>query len=195
MVVGNVRLERYMAHRTLVYRIAHTLARRFDLPSEDMIDEGLFYLAGLTFQEGMFDATRGEAKVGGASRWDGRSSISSWIYQNVYWSLWIYATKRKKRREVSMEEDFDRASRGPSWVEKLMAEVGEEGRALLSVLFEAPGELSGVLWTDAKAGPRPRRCGRKGREAVTRHLLREGWDEARVARAWSEVELYFVASA
>lgn len=193
MIIRNVRAELFVRYQRMVYSIAKKISVRFNRPYYEVVDEALGHLAGLCghWLE-KYDPKKG-------------AQPQTWIYQCVYWSLWVHYDRESKAKRVELQEVEEREA-PRSWAETVLSEVGDEGRALLTVLFEAPGEVAKVLWSvepqkkvkvegtvvpvEVKK-PRMRtvHARRHGKKAITRYLKKElGWAEERVQRAWAEVE-------
>jgi hypothetical protein len=80
----------------------------------------------------------------------------------------------------------------PCWVQSLWSELGQEGRMLLRVVFEAPGALAEELWSARERAGISRIRVRNGgsttkRRALRRYLKSQGWDAQQVERGWSQI--------
>lgn len=112
----------------------------------------------------------------------GACSPTTWVYHLLHWQLTTYCTRKRPRYSVFSQADTDsRVAFVPAktnWRERLMQNLGDDARAIVSTITSAPEELADILV--------PRRK-KQARRAVTQYLKKQGWDEQRVDRAWDEV--------
>lgn len=194
--IRNVRAELFVRYQAMAVDISRKIATRFNRPYAEMEEEALSQLAWV--------CARWTNPENG-SRYNGKKDAApqTWIYQCVYWHLWIYAEKEGKRRQVALQE-ADGKEVQCGWAEGVLGEVGEEAQALLRVLFEAPGEVAGALWRTEEQrnvvlngvsvpvevrAPKQRltKVAGRGREAVSSYLQGRGWEDGQIERAWHEV--------
>lgn len=154
----------FIKYKKLAYKVAHAFATKYERPYWEMVDEALHALA-----------------LEICNRWHvydpKKSKPSTWLYQAIYWHLLTYCTNPKKARERPLEEVMGHAHRS-SWLDNLLRELGEEGRALLSIILEAPGELEETLSYRAPV---------RSRRAVREYLEEQEWSEDEIEYAWTEV--------
>lgn len=178
----NVRGDLWVRYHGLALSLAMRFSRTHGKPLRELVDEVEGALAVLL--------------CGDWKRFEGSST---WMYTKLYWHLMEYCRRETKRAmeslDVSAVEEEPPAILAvtPGWLEVMWSELGQEGRMLLRVVFEAPGALAEELWTTR------RRCGikravlrRKGPEqmkkAVLLHLQRERWPEEQIRMAWKQVQ-------
>lgn len=208
----NRRAAYFERYDRIVKSLAGHYSEMYRRPRQEFLDEGRSHLAWILCnsfglegveKEWTFDESRG-------------GSISTWIYGSIYWHLRCYADARVarwKKEKGSLESSEVRSKVARvGWVERLLSSVGTEGRALLQIVLEAPGELGDVLWRRAdrtvvhegrktrdydnvanvsgKPGSKShKRSGERLRGAVVDYLRgTEEWDECRIERALQEVE-------
>jgi DNA-directed RNA polymerase specialized sigma24 family protein len=73
-------------------------------------------------------------------------------------------------------------------VERLWGELGNEGRMLLRVVFEAPGALGEELWVTKRDVVKLKRGTKEKRAAVLKHLRRAQWNRRQIHLAFKQVE-------
>ena len=162
----DIRALRFERWKGLVTRIALDIAKRWNRPASEVIEEAYSHLAFKVCAKWDIDPSKG--------------ATSTWIYQCAYWHLWIWCEKNARARGVGLlPEEADRPARG-SWFHALLTELGDEARVLVLALVEAPGELAGTV---------SHRAPTRSRRAVRRYLEKtEGWNPYQFERVWGEVE-------
>lgn len=138
-----------------VLQYSRALANRYSLPVKELEDEGLSAL-GLAI-----------------------SSREEHILKSVYWALRkliLYRLRRSQRLTSGLKD----SSGIPDPLFALWSVLSDEGRFLVRVILEAPGELIDVLTP---------RAPKRSKKAVVKHLRKsEGWSRLKVQRVWKEVE-------
>lgn len=104
-----------------------------------------------------------------------------WAYQQIYWRLLDFCTRRPHRRyEVQLSEKTDFKAKG-RWMDGFLKMLGEDARIVVSTILHAPGEIMEEIMP--KSSPRTR----------TRIALEDyfedqaGWSLSRFDEAWREV--------
>ena len=193
----NTRAELYTRFQGMAVSVSRKIAERFNRPYHEMEEEALSHL-GHICAKWEDPNNRSRFKKGK------KVQPQTWIYQCLYWHLWIYAEKEAGRKQVELKEADGKVQK-VGWREAIFQEVSAEGQALLRVLFEAPGEVAEALWSvepqrtvtlmgktvpvEVKT-PRLRlaRAEAKGLEVVATYLQEEhGWTEALFEKAWRDV--------
>jgi len=115
----------------------------------------------------------------------------TWFYSKIYWSLHDYCWKKAQSPEVPLRDGFDQEEEA-GWLSVLLKELSEEGKALVNIVCEAPGELAHVLWFLPKkgsvVGPKPMWAPKKQRRKLKQYLRDNRWSEEKIERAWEEVQ-------
>lgn len=174
MKIINTRAELYKRYRRLAYSLASKMAQKFNRPYRELLEESLHALA---FAVCAYWTTG--VQVLPTSKLDKtKCQAVTWLYQCIYWHLMDYCMKPAKRRELPLQEAKDKAKQ-VTWLTALRAELGEEGRALLGIVLEAPGALAHEL------SPR---APQRSRKALQAYLTQVGWDTLRIERAWTQME-------
>lgn len=178
------RAQRFVKYKRMVGRLGERASRASGLRMQDCIDEAEGCLALLLCEQWhRFDEARG--------------AESTWITWQVRGHLGDFR-KREQRRQITPLEDPDRLVKPDCWIERLWSELEDEGRKLLRVIFEAPGELASELWTvclrkvgddlDLCEVPQMHHLKRGGhRERVINHLRKNGWGEQKIEKAFHQV--------
>jgi len=155
----------FQRYHKLVYKIAKNISEKYNRPYHEMVAEGL---GALTWEiwgrDGHFD----EKKAG----------RSHWYYQSIYWHLVCYCDKLRKTTTFDIDHCEHPAFKR-SWIEGLLRELGDEGKELVRIICEAPGELAAELAPRAPV---------RSRAAVRRYLSSENWTDHKIERVWHEVE-------
>lgn len=158
----------FTKYEKLALSAASAVSRRTGVNYSELRDESLSILGGIVFE-----------------RWDNfdveKSCASTWIYTKVYRYLQNHVVRRgtRGRREGQICEESTAAVVKKSRIESLLAEVGDEGWALLKILFEAPGDLAQSLTPSAPA---------RSLTAIRRYLSEGRWKQETIDRAFSQVE-------
>lgn len=183
MRVTNPKADLFRRYRKLAFKVASNFAERFRRPYHEMVDEALFGMA-----------------MEICNRWDKfdpeRASHSTWLYQACYWHLMNHClyevgldSKRPPRASLDAALEVEAPPR--YWAEALWQELGEEGRALLLIVLDCPGDLARVLTTRRvlERGAKDPAVIEDSRNKLIEFLITElGWDDATVERAWEQVE-------
>lgn len=153
-------------YRGLVYKIAFKISQKYNRPYHEMVEEGL---GALTWE-----------LWGRSDHYDPeKAGRSHWYYQSIYWHLVCYCDKLKKVGSMWNIDECEHPPYKSSWVESLLQELGEEGKELVRIICEAPGELASEIAPRAPV---------RSRAAVRRYLSSENWGEQKIERVWHEVE-------
>ena len=80
--------------------------------------------------------------------------------------------------EDDEEESIEPAQETRSLVERILSEVSEDGRVIVSLIFETPAELKGLLSSRKPV---------ESRKQLWHYLRKFGWTMARVVTAFTEV--------
>lgn len=158
----------FESYRRVAGNTALRFARKYGFPVAELEDEAMS-IVGLVLAE-----------------WEG-SGVEVrkpyfWLYHNLEWSLSTYCLKRMKARQRARGSDkLDKSTARTGWLEGLMRDLGEDARALVETILQAPTEIAADL------APRTRR---RGRAAIHRYMEeKQGWSPTRIATAWQEVEV------
>lgn len=157
-------------HENLARSVAKKVSELTGRPYSELEDEALDILAKVLME-----------------KWQGfdpsKSCESSWIYRSVYFLLLNRCRKMRKRfrREGESIEGMteEPTHRGPSRLETLFSELGQEGKALLYIISRAPGDLIFMLSPDAPT---------RSRNAINNYFELVHFGKLRVEKAWSQVE-------
>jgi hypothetical protein len=161
--------------------LASKMAFSFCLPVREVLEEARSYFAVLLCEKWVdYDSSR--------------SSPMTWIYTKVRYHLLTYCRKRKK--EESRLSELEDTPASPHWIQEMWCELGQEGRSLLRIIFEAPGVLGEELWEWRSRYGRVRmRLKPQGylrahaKDCVLSYLRDEAqWDEEYIERAWRQLE-------
>lgn len=161
-------------YEKLALGAAAAVSRRTGVAYSELQDEALSLLGQLVLE-----------------RWDGfdstKARASTWIYKKVYHNLQNFLVARGKRirREGTTLHEENEPEQKRSTVERLLEEVGDEGWALLRIMFEAPGDLALSLNPAAPT---------RSINAINRFLTDGCWKPETIDRAWEQVEYCLTAS-
>lgn len=172
----------FIQYRGLAVWIGVKLARKFRQSVSEVVEEAESALAILLMEKwGMFNPKKGSA--------------TTWIYHQLYWHLFSYCEERAQEDDDYVSLDGFDVGEPRGRLEVMWSELGNEGRMLLRVVFEAPGVLGGELWgwkRDGSVKLRVHAEGRineKKRAAVVRYLKRgAGWPREQIVEAFKQVE-------
>lgn len=159
----------FIKYEKLALSAASAVSKRMGVRYSELQDEALSILGRLVFEQ-----------------WDSfdveKSCASTWIYTKVYRYLQNHCIRRgtrSKRESLLQDENHPATEMKRSPLEKLLAEVGDEGWALLRILFEAPGELAHSLTPQAPA---------RSEASIRRYLTEGRWKPETIERAFSQVQ-------
>lgn len=198
VTISEPRAALFRQHRQMVFRIALKFSEKWGVSLDDLLYEGTWALEHEVCERwGRFDPSK--------------ASATTWCYHAIYWHLMRHCTShiKQKARETPLsafDADNDEprggchAHEGNTWepvsrvgfVERLLREVGEEGRALVRVILEAPGELADAFSPRIVSESHKRRVWvtniRRSRKVLRSHLRGMGWSGDEIRRAWNQVE-------
>lgn len=171
-IPDDIRAERlFVKYEKLALSAARAIAAKYGRSYSELADESLSILARLVVE-----------------KWDSfdpsKASACTWIYQKVYFNLANHCVALSKHfNREGTPIDAEPPHRGRTRLEALFAEIGEEGRALLNIIVNAPGDLAYSLSPNAPV---------RSVNAIRRHLRDEGWDDETTERAWTQLEVSLV---
>lgn len=188
VTISEPRAALFRQHRQMVFRIALRFSEKFGVSLDDLLYEGTWALEHEVCERwGRFDPEK--------------ASATTWCYHAIYWHLMRHCTSHMKTKgRESVFSAFDPEDGDDSWeptarvgfVERLLREVGEEGRALVRVILEAPGELADAFSPRMVSESHKRRVWvtniRRSRKVLRSHLRGMGWSGDEIRRAWNQVE-------
>jgi len=174
--IRNPRLELYREHLPMMGFLGEKFSKRTGVNVDDLVEEAQESLGILLCDGwGSYDA--------------GKASPTTFIYMKTYWHLMSWC--REQGREKVMPE-VDEVVAKECWIQRMWSELGEEGRSLLRIIFEAPGALEDELWEcrkrRGKMRVRLRRRGAETKGVILRYLRDEEWSEGYIKRAFSQIE-------
>lgn len=158
-------------YEPMIRKIAGRMAKRYpNIPYDDLVAEGIW---GAWSQMGDYDSTR--------------CCLCTWVYRTAYHKMLDLCLHRVKRsRSVTLYGDKEEitAPAKTSFVEKLRAELSEEGRLLLDVVLQAPEELHDALTVRRKV---------TGRRKLVNYMIDvHDWKPAQVERVFEEIRTALV---
>lgn len=109
-----------------------------------------------------------------------KAQRTTWIYQKIYFGLLSHCFNKKPWEPLRPTEEmhnFEQHSSG--WLEEVLMDLEDEGRVLIHVLLEAPGELRERITLMRAASVRQHVAGYLRRRAA--------WDDVQFQRAWEQV--------
>lgn len=188
VTISEPRAALFRQHRQMVFRIALKFSEKFGVSLDDLLYEGTWALEHEVCERwGRFDPAK--------------ASATTWCYHAIYWHLMRHCTSHMRQKgKESVFSAFDPEDGDDSWepvsrvgfVERLLREVGEEGRALVRVILEAPGELADAFSPRMVSESHKRRVWvtniRRSRRVLRSHLRGMGWSGDEIQRAWNQVE-------
>ncbi len=163
----------WLRYQPIVYNLAWKFSKKYGRPLEEMVDVGHGVMA-ITICDGSYNSEK--------SKW------VTWIWQKVYWALTNYCQRNKRKREVPIiDEDYERPAK-VSWLERIFRELSDEGKTLLRVICEAPGELANTLFGERGVQDSVQDSVQVGKAVLFEFLEQNDWEKDKIDRAWKEVE-------
>jgi hypothetical protein len=158
----------FKRHLPLARFLAARFAKTFNAPLQELIDEAEGILALVCCQ------------------WDEdydpkRAAPSTWVYRNIYHGLLNLKTRKRHTQSLSTADGQDLLRQMPAkqnWLERLIRDLGEDARAIVQTLLDAPREIAEDL-----SPRRPKRAA----AALRQFLVAHGWGDDKINNAWQEV--------
>lgn len=162
--------ELYHRYAKMASSIARNFSQKYGKPLPEMADEAKRAL-GLAIAEWKLKYNRH------------RSCPSTYVYQAIFWHLTSICQPRARTRSTSYTDPSlldSYHSKKESWYSRIWNDVGEEGRAFLRILFEAPGELQRTL---SHAAPK------RSHKRLVKYLRDHDWSSSEIQNAMKQVRL------
>jgi len=169
---GNAeKVRAWESHQALAVKLASQFAAHYEMPHSELVIEANAILTDELFVRQKYDSTKG-------------ASITSWLYKILYWKLLDYCSRNRDPAipfsAFDTEEIQCQPAAKPNRVQRLLQELSEEGQFLVHIVINAPAEIVDDISPQTKA---------KGRRAVQKYMLETcHWDQAKLDRAWQEVQ-------
>ncbi|RLF30309.1 MAG: hypothetical protein DRN14_00200 [Thermoplasmata archaeon] len=157
-------------YKEMIYNIAWKMAKQHNEDFDELVSEGI---NGVMKYLPRYDSAK--------------SSLCTWVYRSAWDEMKSYCINPKRKRHVATDfsdltDDNDLAHQLPStssWIGDIMQEIGDEARALVKVVCEAPDELR----KEIIRGKQERRA-----EALKAYMIDVlDWHPEKVNTVWREV--------
>ena len=166
--------ELYANNRGLAVKLARHFYVKFPLIRQRDIAEEALSLLGLLCARWYEPGAYGNNDYRGPVRQPG-----PWLYLKIYWGLMTFCQQKQPQESAC---DLSRNEAKVGWWDNLLRQLGGDARLLAETIVSLPADLYEDL-TGTKVG----RLGIK-RQVWFELFRAEGWEPARLDKAWKEVE-------
>jgi len=161
--------ECYADVRLLLYKIAHSFARRYNYPADELISE-----AHHSFVK-CVDRYEPE-------RFSRKSRFSSYVCFAVSNDLKTFLQKQRRHMgHLEVNEEVCGTEDPNQFLLRFLPHLEDDAKLVVSLVLEAPAELSAIL------GEKDVRTKCAAQRTLKHHLLNLGWTRDRVAIAFEEI--------